>query len=182
MMPNLKDRKPATAGSRSFFPMRIFLIIVTVLMLLLVWYGKQMVVAVIPEGNRSSFTFATSRGDTWNISLTHSVEKTTWEEFFRVNDVHDMTMTHTRFESLGWGYPYSASDGRFSRTEDGKFNLEMNRPYQDVVLRISEQAMQHLIHHQEDYDLVAMYGQGTAVNIKAQYRYEYWYENYFKFF
>lgn len=178
-MLNLKDRKPAEPGSRSFFPMKLFLTIIIVFVILLGWYGRQLVIAVVPEGDRKPFAVPTSKGDTWNISLTHSVEKTTWEEFFRINDVHNMTMTHTRFESLGWGYPYSASDGKLSRTGDGRFNLEMNRPYKDVSLRISEQAMQHIVHHDEDYDLVAMYGQGTAVTIKAQYRYEYWYENYF---
>lgn len=179
MMPNLKDRKPAAAGSRSFFQMKSFLIIVTVLVVFLTWYGTRMVIAVIPEGGGKPFSLATSEGDTWNISLTHSVEKTKWEEFFRVNGVHDMTMTHTHFESLGWGYPYSASDGKLSRTNDGRFCLKMDRPYKDIALRVSEQAMQQLVHGDEVYDLVALYGQGTAVEIKAQYRYEYWSETYF---
>ena len=90
-----------------------------------------------------------------------------------------MTMTHTRFSSLGWGYPYAPSEGKLTRTPDGRFDLEMNRPYKELALRISEQAMPHLIHGEEDYDLIKLYGQGTAVKIKIQYRYEYWWENYF---
>ncbi|MDY4921256.1 MAG: DUF1850 domain-containing protein [Phascolarctobacterium sp.] len=134
-------------------------------------------VAVVPEGEREPFTFATHPGDEWNISLTHSVERTEWADYFRINAVNDMTMTRTRFESLGWGYPYAPSEGKLSRTPDGKFVLEMNRPYKELALRISEQAMQHIQHGSEDYDLIKLYGQGTAVKIKVQYRYQYWLES-----
>lgn len=179
MMPNFKDRKPAAAGSRSFFPITLFLILVSAFAIFFIWYSTRLVVAVIPEGAREPFYFVTHQGDTWNIRLTHSVEKTEWDEYFRVNAVNDMTMTHTRFESLGWGYPYSAGDGKLTSTADGKFIVEMNRPHKEIALRISEQAMQHLAHGAEDYDLIGLYGQGTAVKIKAQYRYQYWLENYF---
>ena len=179
MMPNFKDRKPAIAGSRSFFPITLFLILVSAFAIFCVWYGTRLVVAVVPEGVRKPFCFGTYPGDAWNIRLTHSVEKTEWDEYFRVNAVDDMTMTHTRFESLGWGYPYSPADGKLSSTPDGKFIVEMNRPYRQINLRISEQAMQHLAHGAEDYDLIGLYGQGTAVTIKVQYRYQYLLENYF---
>ncbi len=178
-MLNFKDRRPAQAGARSFFPLNIFVIIVSVLLIFLSWYSTRLVVAVIPEGKTGAVAFSTHQGDEWNISFTHSVEKTEWDEYFKVNAENDMTMTHTRFESLGWGYPYSPTDGRLRTTADGKFILEMNRPYKEVALRISEQAMQHILHGKEDYDLIAMYGQGTAIKIKAIYRYQYWLECYF---
>lgn len=181
MMSNFKDRKPASAGSRSFFQTNYFLIIVSVLVIFVIWYASRLVVAVVPKGVEGAFAFPTEVGDTWQISLTHSVEKTEWADTFRVNAVNDLTMTHTRFESFGWGYPYSAVDGKLTHTEDGKFLLEMNRPYKVVNLRISEQAMPHLRHGKDDYDLIALFGQGTAVDIKVQYRYQYWAENYFNF-
>ena len=55
----------------------------------------------------------------------------------------------------------------------------MNRPYKEVALRISEQAMPHIVHGSDSYDLIALYGQGTAVTVKAMYRYQYWLERYF---
>ncbi len=180
-MPTLKDRKPAAAGSRSFFPMKIFLTLLTVIIALTTWWGTRMIVSIVPENGRAPITFTVKPGDAWNIAFTHSVEKTPWEEFFRVNGIDDMTMTHTRFESFGWGFPYSSGDGRLSHTDDGKFILEMNRPYKMVNMRISEQAMQHIIHENDDYDLVAMYGQGAALKIKVQYRYQFWLEHYFNF-
>lgn len=87
-------------------------------------------------------------------------------------------ISHSPFSSLGWGYPYAPSEGKLTRTADGRFDLEMNRPYQELALRISEQAMPQLIHGADAYDLIKLYGQGTAVKIKIQYRYEYWWENY----
>lgn len=177
-MLNIKDRKPAFAGSRSFFQVKTFFIIVSIL-LIIILYSMQLIVAIIPEEENSDITFATYKGDTWYISLTHSVEKTEWNEYFRVNAANDMTMTHTRFESLGWGYPYSAADGVLRQEKSGKFILEMNRPYKIINLRISQQAMQHIIHGNDNYDLVTFYGQGAALKIKAVYRYQYWIEKFF---
>ena len=178
MKPNFKDRKPAIAGSRSFFPVKYFVIIVIILALLLGWYASRLVVAVVPEGERRPFAFGTYPGDEWRISLTHSVEKTAWDDYFVVQGVGQMLMTHTQFSSLGWGYPYAPSEGKLTRTADGRFNLEMNRPYKELALRISEQAMQHLVHGEDDYDLIKLYGQGTAIKIKIQYRYQYWWEEF----
>lgn len=180
-MLNFKDRKPASAGTRSFFPIRYFVIFVSAVLLFFGWYASRLVVAIVPEGNTGVITFTTHPGDEWNISFTHSVEKTEWDEFFRVNGPDNLTMTHTQFESLGWGYPYSPSDGKLTKTADGKFNLEMNRPYKEVALRISEQAMQHIVHGGDDYNLIPLYGQGTAVKIKVMYRYQYWLSIVFNF-
>ena len=135
--------------------------------------------AVLPEGEHKPFSFTTHAGDEWRLSLTHSVEKTAWDDYFRVEGVGRLTMTHTRFSSLGWGYPYAPSEGKLTRTADGRFDLEMNRPYRDLDLRISEQAMQHIIHGKDDYDLIKLYGQGTGIKVRVQYRYQYWLDNYF---
>lgn len=62
--------------------------------------------------------------------------------------------------------------------KNGKFILEMNRPYKIINLRISQQAMQHIIHGSDNYDLIALYGQGAALKIKAVYRYQYWIEKF----
>lgn len=178
-MTDLKDRKPAFAGSRSFLKNGYFLIIVCVFLIYIYYLGTRLVLAIVPEGNKDVITIPSYIGDRWHISFTHSVEKTAWDEFFTVNGPNDMTMTHTRFQSLGWGYPYSANDGVFSRTDDDRFQLIMNRSYKEIPLRISEQAMQNIIHGQQSYDLVALYGQGTALTIKSMYRYQYWLKYYF---
>lgn len=178
-MTDLKDRKPALPGSRSFLKNRYFLIIVCVFVLYISYIATRLVLVLVPEGDREAEVISSYAGDHWHISFTHSVEQTVWEEYFTVNGSNDMTMTHTIFESLGWGYPYSASDGIFSKTDDGRFQLTMNRPYKEVALRVSEQAMQHIVHRDVRYNLVHLYGQGTAVTVKSMYRYQYWLQYYF---
>lgn len=179
MTSSLQDRKLAQAGSRSFLKLKlsIYLLIIFAVASFL-WYATAIVVSLNPEGEREPIAFDSKVGDVWNIRFTHSVEKTPWEEFFTVNGVNDLTMTHTRFESLGWGYPYSSNDGVFSQTGDGKFQLVMNRPYKQVDLRIAEQAMPCIVHYNNVYDLCALFGHGSLVQVKAEYRWQYWQRKY----
>ena len=124
MTSNLQEGKLAQAGFLSFFKLKLSLyLLIGFAVAGFLWYATAIVVSLNPEGEREPIAFDSKVGDVWNIRFTHSVEKTPWEEFFTVNGVNDLTMTHTRFESLGWGYPYSPSDGVFSQTGDGKFQL-----------------------------------------------------------
>lgn len=175
MKPNFKDRKPAPAGSRSFFPAESFVIFVILLSAAAAffWHAARLVAVVQPE-NAEPFAFSTRAGDEFRISLTHSVEKTSWDDYFLVRGADDLLLAHTRFSSLGWGYPYAASEGRLALAPDGRFDLEMNRPYTELALRVSDIAGQRLIHGEDVYDLVKLYGQGTAVTIRVVHRYEYW--------
>ena len=176
-MPNSKDRGSVLAGSRSFFK-NTFILLFACVLGFVIWYGNQLLLVIKPEGNASPIVLRTKAGDRFNLSFTHSVELTIWDEYFRVNGPNDMVMTHTEFSSFGWGFPYLESDGKFSVTKDGRFRLEMNRNYKTVPLRISEQAMQKIIHGKASYDLVALYGQGRAVTIFALKRYNYWLNNF----
>ena len=179
MTSNLRDRKLAQAGSRSFLKLKLSLYLFIIFAVASpLWYSTAIVVCLNREGERQPIAFDSKVGDVWNIRFTHSVEKTPWEEFFTVNGVNDLTMTHTRFESLGWGYPYSPSDGTFSQTGDGKFQLVMNRPYKQVDLRIAEQAMPCIVHYNTVYDLCALFGHGSLVQVKAEYRWQYWQRKY----
>lgn len=173
----LKDRGPGCTGFRSFIWIKYLAAVIVVIGAGLYYYGTQLVLAVLPENGKESYAFSTEVGDSWNISLTHSVEKTLWEEFFRVEGLGKMTMTHTTFESLGWGFPYAEYEGKLTHRKDNRYELEMNRPFTSVPLRISEQAMQHLHHHNTDLDLIKLYGQGTKLDIKVMYRYQYWLRN-----
>lgn len=176
-MPNLKDRKSVLTGSRPFFSKIIFIVLCCFISLVY-WYSTRLIILIKPEGNARCVVLDTLAGDTYRLSFTHSVELSTWDEFFRVNGPHNMTMTHTEFSSFGWGFPYLSTDGKFSVTKDGRFRLDMNRPYPKVPLRISEQSMQKIIHNGVAYDLVDLYGQGSAVTIFALKRYEYWLNNF----
>lgn len=171
----LKDRISTFAGFRSFLP---GFTVIAIMLVVFGWYATRMIVSFNPEDNKPKHYFVTAPGDVWNIRFTHSVEKTPIEEFFTVDGIDDLVMTHTRFETFGWGIPYSAAPGEMRLTDDGKFDLLMNRLYKTVKLRVAIQARPCVIHHGDIYDLCEMYGQGTAVEIKVQYRYQYWLANY----
>ena len=174
-----KDRQMASAPNRSFFPVKYGLLVLAVAIVAFVWYATRLVISLNPEGDRQPVTFNTSVGDVWNIRFTHSVEKTPVEEFFTVNGAGDLVMTHTRFESFGWGFPYSPADGKITPTDDGRFDLVMNRPYKTVKMRVAVQAKPCIIHNSTVYDLCDLFGQGTLVEVKAEYRYQYWLAHYF---
>ncbi len=179
-MSTLKDRKPVSAGFRSFLKRKFYLFaIVAASVAAFLWYAGGLVVSLNPEGGREPMYFASSKGDVWNIQFTHSVERSLVEEFFVVNGPDDLTMTHTRFESFGWGFPYSASDGVIKETGNGRYELKMDRPYRTVKLRVAVQARQCIVHGDDIYDLCDMFGHGTMIEVKAQYRCQYWLDNYF---
>ena len=62
------------------------------------------------------------------------------DPFLRVDGADDLVMTHTRYQSLGVGLPYSPAEGILTNTPDGKFILKMDRPYKTVKLRTAVQA------------------------------------------
>lgn len=176
-MLNLKGRAPLSIGCRPFLIFKILIIIFLCLVAFIYWYGTRLVLVLEPEENKKPIVLNSDIGDTWCISLTHSVEKSPWEDFYSINGADDMTMTHTQFSSLGWGYPYSPKDGTLVH-KDGKYILTMNRPYKKVAIRISEQAMPKILHDNKSYDLIKLYGDGTAVTISCVQRYSYYWHKF----
>ena len=169
------DRTPASTGARSFLKHPTFVLLLMVVLAAAGWYGNQLLVVLLPENNLPVQYFAVDKGGEWRYHYKHSVQQTPVDEYFRVNVVDDMTMTHTTYESLGVGLPYDPSEGKFtSLKKDGKFDLEMNRPYKSLKFRTAVQAMPKIIHKDEIYDLCPLFGQGTLVEVKVIKRYQYW--------
>lgn len=175
-MLNLRGRSPGTSGGRSFSKKIIFTLVTVLVGLgILFWYANQLVVSINPEAGLPKQCFTAQIGEVWNIAFTHSVQLTTVEEFFRVDGIDKLMMTHTRYQSLGVGLPYSPAEGTLIHTSDGKFILKMDRPYKTVTLRTAVQAKPRIVHQGKVYDLCDLYGQGTLVEIRAEKRYQYWF-------
>ncbi len=173
MTPFAKDRLPGSAGCRSFLK-RICSVLFLALALL-AWRGAQLALVIEPEDDRHHMLcMPTQAGKEFYISLTHSVEKTTWNDYFIVRGERNLLLTHTIFESLGWGFPYGEESGSITRTNDNKFSLTVNRKYTSLPLRISEQSRQKLVYDDKTYDLIDLYGQGTALRISVMRRYQCW--------
>ena len=169
------DRTPASTGAWSFYKRPSFVLLLLILLAAFGWYGDRLLVVMIPENDRTVSSFPVSIGEEWHYHYKHSVQQTPVDEYFRVNGVNDMTMTHTTYESLGVGLPYDPSEGKFtSLKKDGKFDLEMNRPYRSLQFRTAVQAMPKIVHKDTTFDLCALYGQGTLVEVKVIKRYQLW--------
>ena len=162
-------------GVRPFFQ-RVFIAALVLLAIILVWYARGLVLVLEPEGGLERQIMATSAGDEWYLKYKHSVQLTPVWEYFRVNGANDLTMTHTIYSSLGVGLPYAPSEGKLKVSKEGRFDLEMNRPFRSVKLRTAVQAQHKMVHHGHVYDLCQLYGQGTLVEVKAVYRYQLWLE------
>lgn len=169
------DRTPASTGARSFFKHPSFVLLLLIMLASIVWYGNQLLVILLPENDLPIRYFCVKKGGEWRYHYKHSVQQTPVDEYFRVNGANDMTMTHTTYESLGVGLPYDPAEGKFtSLKKDGRFDLEMNRPYKSLKFRTAVQAMPKIIHNDVTYDLCPLYGQGTLVEVKVIKRYQYW--------
>ena len=169
------DRTPASTGARSFYKHPSFVLLILLIVAVTGWYGNQLLVVLLPEKDLPVHCFSVKKGGEWSYHYKHSVQQTPVDEYFRVNGADDMTMTHTTYESLGVGLPYDPSEGKFtSLKKDGKFDLEMNRPYKSIMFRTAVQAMPKIIHNDVTYDLCPLYGQGTLIEVKVMKRYQYW--------
>ena len=171
---SITDRTPASTGARSFFKHPSFVLLLLIILAAAGWYGNRLLVVLLPENDLPVRYFSVEKGGEWRYRYKHSVQQTPVDEYFRVNGVDDMTMTHTTYESLGVGLPYDPSEGKFtSLKKDGKFDLEMNRPYKSLKFRTAVQAMPKIIHKDMTFDLCPLYGQGTLVEVKVIKRYQY---------
>ncbi len=169
------DRTPASTGARSFYKHPSFVLLLLLVLAAFSWYGDCLMVVLLPENSLPVISFPVSKGEEWHYHYKHSVQQTPVDEYFRVNGPNDMTMTHTTYESLGVGLPYDPSEGKFtSLKKDGKFDLEMNRPYRSLQFRTAVQARPKIIHNTDTYDLCSLYGQGTLVEVRVMKRYRYW--------
>jgi hypothetical protein len=162
-------------GVRPFFK-KVFIAALVLLAFFLVWYARNLVLVLEPEGGLERQSMTTRPGDEWYLTYTHSVQRTPVWEYFRVNGANDQTMTHTVYSSLGVGLPYAPSEGKYHWSKEGRFDLEMNRPFKSVKLRTAVQAMHKFVHHGQVYDLCGLYGQGTLVEVKVEPRYQLWLE------
>ncbi len=152
----------------------MLLILLILMMAAVVWYGSRLVFVILPERGKS-ILLPVQPDEEWVYHYKHSVQQTPCDEYFRINGPHDMTMTHTIYQSFGVGLPYDGSEGQFiSLKKDGKFEMILNRPYASVNFRTAVQAMPKIRMQNHTYDLCELYGQGTRVMVTVMRRYELW--------
>lgn len=97
-----------------FFKNPVFIILILLLAgVSFSWYATRLILVLKPSDGAAPVVFSVNEGDEWVYHYKHSVQQTPCYEYFRINGPHNMTMTHTIYESYGVGLPYSLTDGAF---------------------------------------------------------------------
>lgn len=151
------------------FIKKIILIAIVAIGLIFCYIHSSLVLAV--TGSHYSQALPVKVGEEWQIVFIHSVERTPWEEYYRVEDGGNL-LYKTRFQSLGWGYPYAVSDGEFHAMKDC-FELLMERRYPVIKLIVAPEALPVLIHREKKYNLCELYGDREMVEIRPVSRLKY---------
>ena len=163
------DRAPKQKGARPALFIGLFILLIAAGAIY--GFGQQLRVALLDDKQQPIVTFS---ADTWRYHYTHSVQLTPVDEYFRVNGLDDMTMTHTIYQSLGVGLPFAPYEGRFTQLEDGTFRFDMNRPYKNLKFRVSRFAKPYIAHGDTKYDLCSLFGDGGLVEVRTMKRYQLW--------
>lgn len=130
-------------------------------------------VLVVTDNRREKiFYYSCGVGDCFQLCLIHSVEKSPWEDNFLVRGAGDLLLITSKFESLGWGYPYSEADGKFSIDKDNKFIMTLNRKFVKINTCVAIQAMPKVIYNNIQLDLCQEFGDGALVEIAVMPRYQ----------
>ena len=135
---------------------------------------NSLILIVADNHNNKYFCYSCSKGDNFQLYLIHSVEKTPWEDNFLIQGQDDLLLTTSKFESLGWGYPYSEEDGKFSIDKENNFLMTMNRKFVKINTCVAIQAMPKIIFGNNVLDLCHEFGDGAMVEIAVRPRYKHY--------
>jgi len=154
----------------SFFKVCCFIFVVMILVVGFLFNSLVLVVADKQQGK--FYDYACRVGDGFQLSLIHSVEKSPWADTFLIRGSGDLLLTTSKFSSLGWGYPYSEKDGKFSIDKDGKFIMTLNRKFVKINTCVAIQAMPKIIYNNIQLDLCREFGDGALIEIAVMPRYQ----------
>lgn len=138
-------------------------------------YLNTTVLRIVPVGAAGPKITVDIVNNEWLLRYTHSVQKTTVDECFRMNTADDtFLMYRTLYSSFGVGLPFLATDGRPKLTDDGRMCLDIAKPrvFPVVNLWTGIEAKVVLITGDKTIPLYELYPTGTLVSINAQKRYK----------
>ncbi len=141
-----------------------------VIVYLIVIFLQTPVLMVKPTAGNSLYVFP--QNGEWLLSYTHSVQKTTVEECFKLNEDGKLSMYKTLYSSFGVGLPFLASDGQPKLLEDGRMELYLSQPrvFEKVMLWTGDEAKVVLKTGTDTVPLYAKYPSGTLVEISLKSR------------
>lgn len=89
------------------------------------------------------------KGDFFELSWIHSVEKEEWIETYKRKD-NQLLLTETRFKTFGAGVP---SQSNHVSIENGYVKMQINQPFKELYLTVSSNVKTTIIVEQEEIPL-----------------------------
>jgi len=123
-----------------------------------------------PAG-RQAFDLPENR---FELSWTHSVERTEWRETFSVDPSGAISLVSSEFESAGAGLPGMPNAGEVVRLAEGKMRLTGSRlVVGDLRVQLSDLSRHYLHAEGRVIDLNALFGEGIiTIRVETSQRRE----------
>ena len=112
----------------------------------------------------------------FDLSWIHSVEKEEWIEHYKIEG-NEIVLESTKFKTFGAGVPSHAEQVELV---DGYVHMEINQPYQELNLTISENVKSTIFLGEKEFKLYE-YGDTydtVQIKVKKLFIWQYWREDY----
>lgn len=119
------------------FVRRLLILTIALALMLLLAVKVHVIEIYAVNSGKPLLTMPVSPRDTFTLSFTHSVERTSVIDCYAVSDDYAFILTETFFKSLGAGSPSKPENGTF-KVEGGWFKIEgINSRMDRILIRVS---------------------------------------------
>ncbi|MDT8901763.1 DUF1850 domain-containing protein [Anaeroselena agilis] len=122
-------------------------------------------------------TILVSKGDTFSLKYTHSVQKTPVAENFVIAAADELILESTVYQTYGVGLPFLPGEGKFIRQGNDFIITGMNRRFDKVSVHAGPIAGLVLEVHNRVVPLYAFHKGGAFVTIRVKPYYYRWLRN-----
>lgn len=150
----------------------IFIIMILILTVFKIFLKPQYLLVIEDKTNKKNYEFIL-KNKKFSLGYTHSVMKTEAEEIFITDNNEKIKLIRTEYKSYGVGLPFLPEEGKM-KIENGKFILEMEREFKNILMVISPIGKHYLKIDEKKYMLSEILGDKPAkilLTIKKDYRF-----------
>jgi hypothetical protein len=127
------------------------------------------------QGKR--MTIPVSKGDTFSLKYTHSVQKTPVVETFSIVAVDQLVLDSTVYQTYGVGLPFLPGEGHFVRQGNNFVLTGIGRRFAKVAVHAGPEARLVLETDKQVVPLYALHEGGSFVTIRVKPYYYRWFRN-----
>lgn len=122
-------------------------------------------------------TIPVSKGDTFSLKYTHSVQKTPVAENFVIVAADELILDSTVYQTYGVGLPFLPGEGRFERQGNNFVLTGLGRRFDKVAVHAGPEAGLVLETDNQIVPLYTLHDGGAFVTIRVKPYYFRWFRN-----